>query len=154
MRGSRAYCPGPFFVGVQHMGRDGRSLLDYLPMVEWLGEMLLHARGHARRSTALSPLLWLLATLLGGVGVSSATDGPEWLDDALAVAALACFLLIIGFYWYWSLKDPNKLRSERFELSHTAMNLYGDDITGVVPRTVLPPGAESRSRIETGDKDE
>lgn len=85
-----------------------------------------------KRSTVMSPMLWLAAmTLLSSVSVGIWSD-KTWLAVGLFVLGAATIVTAIGSYLYLSIKNPDALRSEQFVNTQTALEktMIGDN-TGI-----------------------
>lgn len=101
------------------------------------------ATTHGSRSTILAPLLWVLFLLVTGVTTAGLGKAPAWIPVCLAAAAGVVLVVILVFYTYFARKDPNALRSERFNVQLKALEKIrvGDNLTG---EQVLDPEAPPR----------
>ncbi|HEY8335306.1 MAG TPA: hypothetical protein VIQ05_16050 [Tardiphaga sp.] len=87
------------------------------PNLQWALEKV-------RTNSAVNPLLWLAALVL-----PTTLTGAYFLSDYRSLF-VAIFLFVIaapvGAYFYWMIKDPNRLQSEDYQLEKQRM-LLGDD---------------------------
>lgn len=82
--------------------------------------------GRVHTSSALNPLLWLCGlTTLPSWTVATFLSGSLQIG-LLCFDALAPFSAIVGFF-YLLFKDPDRLQSERFQLTRQQYQLIGDD---------------------------
>ena len=103
-------------------------------MPDFVQQFLQHAKTQGSRSNAVTPSAWILATLLGGLAATNAADGPEWLSVTLAGFSGLAVLNFIASYWYFAIKNPDALRSERFTITKLAIehSAKGDNVVGIV----------------------
>jgi len=85
------------------------------------------------RSTAITPLQWMMFILVSGILGLIRLSAPVWLLWIFGILIVLVFLLYAAMYIYFASKNPNALRSEKFELSKMAMErgLIGDSETGL-----------------------
>jgi hypothetical protein len=95
---------------------------------------LLSQQTSATRSTALTPLAWLLGILLSGDCLLVRLGAPTWLVVLVSVLTTACIPAYLYAYFYLLTNDRDALRSERFSLGKIAIEkgIVGDDLTGVL----------------------
>lgn len=60
------------------------------------------------------------------IGAGGAAFVPFWVSIFIFSVSGLLFLLGIGFYWYFAIKDPNYLRSETFQLHMKSFEYMGD----------------------------
>jgi hypothetical protein len=78
-------------------------------------------------SSALNPLLWLCGlTTLSSWGIGTFLTG--WLQvELFCFGTLPPICAIVAFF-YLLFKDPDRLQSERFQLTRQQYRLIGDDL--------------------------
>lgn len=94
---------------------------------------LSQASSTGSRSTALQPLVWLIAILISGLLYAATRAVPEWVLIALAIFLGIAIFLYMTTYGYFALKNVDALRSEKYTLSKMAIekNLIGDNRVGL-----------------------
>lgn len=93
------------------------------------------ARG--TRSTVLAPMTWALSLLIAGLLIGPRVGLPPWGMILLGVGIGILMVNFLAMSWYFAIKDPDALRSERFILTKLAMhrrNFEGDNLVGFVRR--------------------
>ena len=118
-----------------------------------LRELVSDALAEGSRSTALKPLHWIVAILLGGTLFGIFLDAPSWFLITLVGMFVICVLLFGYAYLVFLKKDPDALRSEIYSLRKFAIEkgLYGDNLSGMIDidqdanqRSILPgPSSEN-----------
>ena len=110
-----------------------------MPTSDTLHAFLEKATASGSRSNALHPLAWLTGILISGLVLSTAFEKkPEWVVIFLAsLLGLTVVLYLLGFI-YFATKNPDLLRSEKFNLSKLAIenNLIGDNISGLIDQEI------------------
>src|SRR2546422_637335 len=114
-------------------------------MPDFVQQLLQRAQASSVRGTAVSPLAWLLGTLLSGLAASQAAGAPAWLIIVLGILCVIVVVWFLGAYTYFACTDRDCLRSERYTLTKLAIehSIKGDNISGLIgeltdsPR--LPP---------------
>jgi hypothetical protein len=114
---------------------------------------LQQANARGSRSTALQPLQWGIAMVLGAFLVASYERASLWILETLGVFAALLILSFVGSYFFLLFKDRDALRSERFHLSKMAMerSIIGDNLAGFLEpekQPLLFPSPESKSNEE------
>ena len=89
------------------------------------------ASAEGSRSTALNPLLWMCALLFATLTGTAVKGGPEWLLILVSVLAVIGVIATLAAYFYFMVKLPDALRSEKFTLAKMAMQgVSGDSLKG------------------------
>lgn len=104
-----------------------------MPFEYLFKELLQQASTSGSRSTALKPLIWLVAILVFGVMTLAASGAITWLLIATtSLLGIAAFVFM-GSYIYLMIYNPDALRSEKFTLTKMQIekNLIGDDKAGL-----------------------
>lgn len=101
------------------------------------------------RSDALRPMIWpiaITAVALSWLGI----HGPLWLCVGLAILFGIGLLLYFAAYFYCLLKNPDSLRSEKYNMQKLALEhgVFGDSTTGVFPAEVPGSAQEVNASIE------
>lgn len=120
---------------------------------ELLRAFLQQASASGARTTVLHPLSWLVGILTSGCVIASIFDTPYWVPMMLGgLLCLSVFAFLMA-YFFFSVKDPDALRSERYTLSKMALekNLIGDSEKGLMPLDVeeSPPSSNPAPMIES-----
>ncbi len=133
--------------------------------LQYIWQSLMHrASAHGTKTSALSPLVWLAAISMAGLGTALVASAPPWWLPAFCAAlTLVTFAAVFVAFAYFARTNPDALRSEKFMLTKMALeksqSVKGDHITGLVdviisegrqpltppvtPPPVQGPGAES-----------
>jgi hypothetical protein len=84
------------------------------------------------KSTVLKSLGWLIALLLPSTIAASHYGTDKWLVVMLAILVCISILVYIGAYVFFTIKNPDLLRSEKFGIQKMAIQhgLVGDDLSG------------------------
>lgn len=100
--------------------------------IEIVKQFLQQASLQGSRSTVLSPLGWLAATLLAGWIGLLWRQAPHWVIVLMAVLLCLCIALYLIAYVYFMTRTPDALRSERFTLNKLAIEkgMMGDNASG------------------------
>ena len=120
-------------------------------MVQALLQLFQHQAGSGKKSTALQPIIYLAGFVLLALIVSFQLDTPLWLSIALFVILGIIILLFVGAYIYFMFRNPDALRSEKFNITKFAMErgLIGDNILGAIlsfeEKQSLPRGPDEES---------
>lgn len=111
---------------------------------QWFTGMFMHNQMDGRRSSALTPLLLLIALLVALISVLAASRySPIW-----AMATLVCLVVVVVgsilvAYFLFAVRNPDLLRSEHYSLSKLAIQqgIKGDSFSGAADgdRPELPP---------------
>lgn len=88
--------------------------------------------GTAWRSSALHPLLWLLV-VLGGIALALCAAGQRTLAIVVTVLLGVDVLLIMVMFCVFAVKNPDLLRSERYNIHKAALQYMGDSSSGLMP---------------------
>jgi hypothetical protein len=88
--------------------------------------------GHSR-SSVLNPLQWALAISFCALLISAALHATPWLSIFFATIGGSLVIVFIWSYVFFTFKDPDALRSEKYSLVKTAIekHLVGDSLTGL-----------------------
>ena len=124
---------------------NGKASFDYLTLrvlrriisvcrmvIDIIRQHLERASGSGRRSTIVSTVIVMGGVLLTGLVGSLWAGAPDWLLEWL-VGLLIGDVFLFGFaYVIFMWKNPDALRSERFELEKMviARSLLGDSLQG------------------------
>jgi hypothetical protein len=110
-------------------------------MAEFWSTIIQQASGGSR-TDVLRALVWPNALLLGGLIWSSGRTTPTFVLVLLSVLLVLFLLLYAAAFIWFGNKDPNLLRSEKFNIEKMAIErgLYGDDRVGL-----LDPESNKRS---------
>jgi hypothetical protein len=87
--------------------------------------------GTAWRSSALHPLILIFGLLLAAI-VLSLPFKILVMSIFLGVLACAVLAVILVMFCIWGSKDPNLLRSEKYNMLKAAMEIYGDNQNGLI----------------------
>lgn len=100
------------------------------------------------RSTILVPLIWLVVILsiilLAGVKFGA----PSWFLLTYTIAGLTLVAIAVGVYLYWSVKNPQMLRSEQHQETMRLIDkgYVGTSETGLIEhQSIRPSKLESDS---------
>lgn len=86
-----------------------------IPLSELLKNLFTRPSVVHARSTALNSLLWALAILLPCVLLSALlVGGDAFVTRAVTVMAGMALAAVFAAYFYFMLKDPDRLQSEKF----------------------------------------
>jgi phosphoglycerol transferase MdoB-like AlkP superfamily enzyme len=97
-------------------------------------QSLLHVAQIGRsRSSVINPLQGTLCIVIFAFLVLAVTHAENWLLVFFASVTAAVFLLLLGAYIYFMIRDPAALRSERYSLAKTAIEKQrlGDSLSGL-----------------------
>ncbi len=99
--------------------------------------------GQSRTST-VNPLQWAMLILLGGLAVLILVGAPAWLVILVSVLLAVVGLLFCLAFVFFSLRNPDALRSETYSLTKLAIEkgLYGDSISGLREVAQIAPIGE------------
>jgi hypothetical protein len=67
----------------------------------------------ATRSSALGSASWVFAVVLVGFVTVIGMQVAAWMVITYAILVFAYFVFYLALYWYFAIKAPDKLRSER-----------------------------------------
>lgn len=128
---------------------------------------LNQANANGSKTNVIKPLLSLIVFFLAAL-ITSSNYCPSWITIVLAIVMFALSIFFIFVFWYCLMKQPDLLRSEKFNLDkmvveHTRYNQTKDtlpfDIENIVKETPdnerIPSKADSVEMIdsdERGDK--
>ena len=98
-----------------------------------LRELLSSSTADGSRTNALNHLQWMLAAFLGSTIVAFYSGVPHqfcWLLVAATAVLLLCYLVT---HFYFMVKNPDALRSEKFTIEKMALErgLIGDSSIGL-----------------------
>ena len=117
-------------------------------MVQILRKFMEQQAGSGKRSTALQPIIYITSILLLGLIGSFQVNAPLWLSVSLFCMLVGSILLFGVAYIYFMLKNPDALRSEKFNITKVAIEhgLIGDDMLGAIlsfeEKQSLPLGSD------------
>jgi hypothetical protein len=85
------------------------------------------------RSTVVTMLGWMAATLASCMIATVTFHAPDWMQVFVAVMFGADFATFLGTHIYFALVNPDALRSERFSIQKMAIQhrLVGDSVSGL-----------------------
>lgn len=108
--------------------------------IEFIRSLFHQASLQGYKSTALSPLGWALAILVGGLVWAQRAQAPAWISEFLGVLIALDLLAYLVAYFIFLFKSPEFLRSERYSLSKMAIekSIKGDNIAGFFDPEVIP----------------
>jgi hypothetical protein len=113
-------------------------------------DLLQSVIARVKTESALNPLLWLVGlTLVAAVAASYSNGYLKW--AFFGVTAL-CILAALGAYFYFMLRDPNRLHSERYQLERHHMDLMLDErFPGRLPPTIdVTPTSNTSTPVAAG----
>lgn len=99
-----------------------------------LRELLSSAQASISRPSALAPIQWVIAILIGGLVLAIHYSAAPWVLVLLAASVGVCLLAFLVAYFWFMAKSPDALRSERFNISKMAIErgLMGDNLAGLL----------------------
>lgn len=100
-------------------------------IVEKLTRTAEHAVGRLKVSTALNSVLWLCG-IICPLGMLTACYVQGWVQIAILTLTFLPILLFATGFLYFLLRDPDKLRSEDFEIRKQALELI-EEKGGKIP---------------------
>ncbi len=109
-----------------------------------------NARG--TRSTALGQMTWALALMVVGFLVGQRIGLPTWGLVLFGVMTTLLLLNFLALNWFFAVKNPDALRSERFILTKMAIrqkNFKGDNLIGFVRALSDDEDASKSKEIST-----
>ena len=98
-----------------------------------LTHLAQEAIGRLKVSSALNPCLWLCALVIPS-GLFGANKSTGWLQGACLVLTFVPVILFSIAFLYFMFKDPDKLRSEEYELRKQALEII-EEKGGRIPLT-------------------
>ncbi|MBY7853068.1 hypothetical protein KW429_05075 [Vibrio fluvialis] len=106
------------------------------------------------RSNTLKPLSWLLGILISGIVSILYFPNkivPLWILICFMCFIAIAFILFCGAYVYFMVKDPDALRSEKFNIEKMAIQhgMLGDSNSGILEEREVP--TTPRKAITSGD---
>lgn len=128
---------------------------------QWLTSLFTHNQLDGRRSSALTPLLWLVLLLVVLTSVmAGARYSPQWVIQVAVILIAVVIAAFLVAYFLFAASDPDLLRSEHYSLSKMAIQhgIRGDSLSGpagagqpdVAPVT-LDAASAGTHRALTGD---
>jgi hypothetical protein len=102
--------------------------------LEQILSLFQHSAARASRSTALNPLLWVLATLMAALVGLVAFRADTWLVVGVFSLLAASLLATLIAYGCLAWKNPDALRSEKYTLTKMALekSMKGDNLNEFV----------------------
>jgi hypothetical protein len=109
-------------------------------MTDYLKALFQRADIGQSRSAITNPLQWAMVILITGILLLWRAGAPAWVIQLTVLFLCLFMLLFIASYIYFSVKNPDALRSEHFALSKIAIEhgLVGDNLHGLMDETSLP----------------
>lgn len=128
-------------------------------MAKYLKDLLEHATSQGYKSNVIKPLSGMMIIFVIGAIASHYFDVP-YLPFLLALLATICGTGMLIAYFFCLFRNPDLLRSERYNLEKTAIekvSITGDSTTRqsiVMPHTdyVVVEGKQLSKEIEEGDE--
>ena len=101
------------------------------------------AGAQVKRTTVLSPLVWLIGVLLAAIVL--AASGPTWVLVVLISLLVLSVLVILCSFLYFAAKKPELLRTEQFAIQKLAIQkgMVGDSTRGLFTLENEVPATES-----------
>lgn len=114
-------------------------------------ERIQSAQLNARTTSALNPVLWLVATLSTSVAVSAAVGAVWWVTALLASGVGLSVLVTLGLAVFFAVKAPDALRSERYVIQKMAIErgALGDSVVGLISGEAASEQAQLSERSES-----
>ena len=103
-------------------------------MADWWAAIAQNTAGRSR-TDVLRALVWPNALLLTALVAAASKNAPMFILILLSIMLVLFMLLYAAAYIFFGLKDPNLLRSERFNIEKLAIEhgVYGDSLRGLAP---------------------
>lgn len=103
-------------------------------MTQILKDLLQEATAKGTRSSALQPLLWLVALLCFAFMGLAKLGAPEPLMWAVVVLLSVVIIAIVVAFLVLLVKNPDALRSERYTMYKMALErgIFGDSSSGLL----------------------
>jgi hypothetical protein len=88
---------------------------------------------HGSKSTAMSPLIWAMAILMGGVVGGPSVGLPPPVHTVLSGCLVVVVTGFLAAFGYFAVTNPDALRTEKYTLTKLAIehHLSGDDMAGI-----------------------
>lgn len=101
--------------------------------MQLLRELLSRATADGSRTNALNHLHWMIAAFLVATLASAYNRMPNWVTLFLAAVMLVFLACYLVTHFYFMLRNPDALRSEKFTIEKMAIErgLYGDSESGI-----------------------
>ena len=98
----------------------------------YLQSLLQQSSATGTRSTALSDLRWFAGILLTTLLVALRENAPTWILVTLAAFMGVAGAIYLGVYIFFAIKNPDALRSEKYNVSKMAIerSITGDNLVG------------------------
>lgn len=99
-------------------------------------ELLTRATADGSRTNALNHLHWLLIAFAAIIAALFAAGVPMFLIYVFTVFECAVFIAYLVTHFWFMVKNPDALRSEKFTIQKMAIErgLYGDSTSGMMER--------------------
>jgi hypothetical protein len=103
-------------------------------MPEWIQAIAKMAEGRVTRSTAMQPILWMIAVCLVALTGSVAAHAPMWLLIVLVSIAGLVIVVAVVVFCVFAARSPDLLRSEKYLIRRMELeqSSIGDNIRGVI----------------------
>lgn len=97
-----------------------------------------HALENGGRSSVLNSLGWMMFILVGTLMGLVRSGAESWLIILFSVFISLILVWYLGFYFFFALRSPDTLRSEKFSLQKMAIEkgIYGDSESGFIEKSI------------------
>jgi hypothetical protein len=101
--------------------------------VNLIKELLSKSTANGSRTNALNHLQWMIAAFLAALLMASKYALAQSIIWLIAIVLCILILCYLGTHFYFMVKDPDALRSEKFTIQKMAIErgLVGDSIMGM-----------------------
>ena len=102
-------------------------------MMQFLRELLSQSTAAGSRTNALNHLQWMVAAVLGTLVTAHIAGASHSLVILLSVILVILLVAYLVTHFYFMVKNPDALRSERFTIEKMAIErgIVGDSTTGL-----------------------
>ena len=109
--------------------------------LEIVRRLLQHGMLNGSRSTVVTMLAWMAATLASCMLGTVVFNAPNWMQVFVATMLGVDFFLFVAAYIYFGFTDKDALRSERYSIQKLAIeyNLIGDKAAGLFDSSADDP---------------
>ena len=97
-----------------------------------LRELLARSTADGSRTNALNHLQWMIAAFLVVLMVLATLAIAQWILILVAILLVILFAAYLATHFYFAVKNPDALRSERFSIQKMAIErgIIGDSQSG------------------------